>query len=280
MFALSSGSRRSPRSRRSTVAAAAIEALDPRRLMSVSVPAGYVQVASLTLDAVSLAAQSIDVTAGHDYFFKATGKHVLAQGPNRYADAASYEPTANSWSDGTHLHVRLGGVDVASWGAHASDNEYGASYTPAADASLSAVITDGNPSDNGGSLNLTVYERVDLVSLTVTSVGGGVASATDYDGTADTLSVAVYGANQATVDVSAAVTPDSDSPRGMAVWAAYDAEGGLLGGDTFDAGDDSITFTFASSTDTFTIRAGIDLNGNGVLDAGSETTRTLIIQQE
>jgi hypothetical protein len=247
--------------------------------MSVTVPAGYVEIASLTLDATTLAAQTVDVDAGRDYFFKATGTHVLAQNPTRLADAAGYEPTAGTWSTGTHLHVRLDGVDVVDWGAHASENEYGNSYTPTADATLSAVISDSNPSDNSGSLSLTVYERVLLASFTATEQGGSAASATDAGGAADVLYVTALDiTNSAIVDLSAGVSVDSDAALGQAVWAFYDSQDVLLGEDSFDEGNDVISCTFAGPSDFYTIRAGVDTNGNGYLDAESETTRVLLVQ--
>jgi hypothetical protein len=149
------------------------ESLEDRRLLSVTVPAGYVEIAHVTPDSYMLDSPPLGVAlkAGHNYFFKATGKHTLAAGP-RYADAAGYQQTVNgSYTAGTHLHVYGEGTDnLFTWTTTpASDNEYGKLFTPTHDyESPVAHITDSNRFDNNGTLDLLVYEQVVLNSFTGT----------------------------------------------------------------------------------------------------------------
>lgn len=144
---------------------AAIEALEGRQLLSVAVPAGYVEVGSVNVSATSgSGADTPALEAGQTYLLKATGTHQLATTPaTRLADAGSYEKTPGNWVAGTHLHV--GSV---SWGSgHDSSSEYGAFYTPGSDGPAHAYISDSFYADNAGSLTLTVYRELPHVSLQV-----------------------------------------------------------------------------------------------------------------
>jgi hypothetical protein len=260
-----------------------VEPLEDRRMMSVSVPNGYVQVQSLTLDAVTLAAQSISLSASRDYFFKATGTHVMSSpNPTLHADAASAETVNHLWSDGIRLHItNAGGTELVTWGTHATDNEYGASYHSDGNATLSAFITDSDATDNEGSLTLVVYRKVVLGTMTAEEVGGGNAVATatgSLNGTA-TLLVTLDASNQATVSLSALVSPNTAEALNKVAWTAYNSAGTVIASDTFDSGGDTITLTFNSRSDTFTIRAGTDTNGNGAFDFDTEVIqRTITVQ--
>lgn len=259
-----------------------VETLEDRQLNSVTVPSGYAQILSLTLDAVTLATQSIPVQADRDYFFKATGRHVASPTPELHADAASVESYVGLWSEQRRLHITSEGVELADWGYHTDDSEYGAAYHANTSTMLSAFLTDSYAQDNQGSISLTVYRKVLLGTMTGTESGGGAsvtASGNNPGGTA-TLFVTPNSSNQATVLLSALVSPNTTEALNNVAWSAYDASGNQLGGDTFDSGGDSITFTFNSPTDVFTVRGGTDINGNGVFDYGTETaTRTITVQR-
>lgn len=268
--------------RASVSSSSVIERLENRQLMSVTAPAGYVAVQSLTLDAVTLAAQSIPVTADRDYYFKASGAHVMSSNPTLHADAASFEPYVDLWADDTRLHIAAEGVDLVNWGHHVIDNEYGASYHSDSNATLTAYISDSFAADNAGSLSLVVYRKVIVGTVTAVESGGvgaGVTASGTNDGIA-TLSVTPNASSQSTVNLSAVISPNTTEARDKAVWAAYDASNNVIGGDSFDSGGDSITLTFSSPATVFTIRSGTDTNGNGAFDYGLETAnRTITVQR-
>ena len=260
-----------------------VELLENRRFMSVSVPAGYTQVQTLTFDSTSTAAQAIPVAADRDYFFKATGAHVWSPSPTLHADAASTESYVGFWSAETRLHIKSGSTDLVYWGTHVTDSEYGASYHADSTTTLWATLAGSDsPDDNTGSVSLAVYRKVIVGTVTVIETGGvgaGVTASGNYGGNA-TLTVTPNASNQSTLNISALVSPTTADAPDKVAWAAYDAAGHVLGGDTFDSGGDSVTVTFGSSTDTFTIRAGTDTNGNGAFDYGTETaSRTITVQR-
>ncbi len=104
------------RKRRCSVAIAAavkplIESLEPRQMLSTTVPTGFVKLNSSPISVQSLSSAptqtGITLESGKSYFVVASGSHVLA--PGRNADAQTYmtSTSQSSWNltAGPHLHV-------------------------------------------------------------------------------------------------------------------------------------------------------------------------------
>ena len=143
--------------KRASYRRACVELLETRRLLSVTIPDGYLKLnaSPIDIDATSSAQVSTGITlkTGANYFFVASGTHVLA--PGRAADAQFYQQaTTLNWvqGGGPHLHV----TGVSSLGAYQSDHIYGVQAVGNGNE-LRPWISDSNFSDNSGHLSLDVY---------------------------------------------------------------------------------------------------------------------------
>jgi hypothetical protein len=181
---------------RESVRCAAIEALESRQLMSVTIPANAVYVPSLdltlnakgpsgpTYDTVNLARNLEDNTP---YFVVAEGKHQLADSPKRYADAQYYQPMgaseSSTWGrggaagDGPRIQVtnptlatrwQQNTLDAAGsivWNdSYATDHKYAATFTSGT-ADTQMRIIDSNYKDNADTLKVKFYKLLPTVRV-------------------------------------------------------------------------------------------------------------------
>lgn len=266
-------------------AGAVVEMLEGRQLLTASVPADYVFVGSVNVTALSSAgANTPSLQAGRNYYFVADGQHQLAKNPIRKADAAGYESSPGNWVAGTHLHVAN-----VTWGsAHAADGEYGAAYTATADGPVHAFVSDSNYADNAGSLTLSVYEQVTLDSLTVTSQQWSDETATAADNSTQVVGVSMKddpgGSSSAglvqTLSITGVVTPDSSEAFSHVLYTVTaDATGNQVAGGSLTQAGVTFDMNEVANGYDYTIRAGVDRNGDGLLSP-LEVTRTLAAEGE
>ncbi len=247
---------------------ACIESLEQRKLLSVAIPSGYAQIGeAITVDATSSAVVSsgLQLESGIQYFIKASGIHQLALNPTRQADAQFYEKNPGDWARGSKPHLRVTGV--SSWGStRDTEGEYGA-YVTGNSAQLTAWVNDSYYGDNAGSLQLQVFQKVILDSLTVSDPAHVENAVTD----SGTLYVEEGGDHTATIAITGLVTPGAGADK--ALWRidepyAYQSQG------NFASDSNNVTLTVVDGNRVWNVKAGVDNNGNGNLDA-SEVTKTV-----
>ena len=263
-----------------------LEPLEPRVLLSATVPDGYELIDTISVGTGSdTPTDSVELDAGKQYYAVASGTFNVGTNSAHRADAEyHFHPRDQQWFDlttlsgeNTDMGLRDSSGHLSHWGAHQSDGEYGQSFTAGADAPLELYYQDvpgtnsqGNTyySDNSGSLTVKLYQQITLDSLTASSEDGSV---TTTGGTAgDVLDVVLDDDGLVRLDLTAVVEPAVSEAYAEVNWVVTDGTGStILSDGAFTGQLESISFDpgLASS---YIVKAGVDLNGNDQLDIGEE----------
>jgi hypothetical protein len=263
------------------VAAAVVEALEQRQLLSFSIPADFELVESKSITAMSATATTFSVVEGWDYAVVVSGTARIGRrsdtGGPRLTDVTKCDAGNETGVFSITLsqpRVQLSGVADADggglgWGAYQSDHVYGQRVT-ATGGTIGASFVDYPYTDNSGALSVALYRpKVRLESLKVAS-GDNATNAVENSGT---LYVLQDSNDQGKINVSGVVTPDSAVYKAATLWRidelhAFSSQG------NFAASSNNVTLTVVDNNRTWHVKAGVDFNGNGNLDAG-EITKTV-----
>ena len=165
-----------------------IESLEPRQLLSATIPTDYVAIGSKTVNLSNsgVTTTSIGLQVGSQYILKATGTGYIASGRRGDADFMQGTTTQVNWQDNANLNtsadIGLGmgygssaakvvwttdgtGGQVHQYDAPTSQDAghaYEYAFTAASDGNLALKFFDlpGMYGDNSGSLSVTVYQEV------------------------------------------------------------------------------------------------------------------------
>ena len=273
-----------------------LEQLEPRLMMSAApAPVGFVEVWSGDIDAtapiVMMMAEGANVNAGDKFYAVAKGQFVLSNnspGGDRYADAEYYQKTvgASNWdlgSTGKPLHI----TGLTEWsGGYQSDHVYGKMFESSNGDAITAQIIDPYHADNEGSLHVTLYQEVELESVTAFNAAdeGDQQQATAAMPTSDPLDLVLTADGTYEVAFHADLSPLSEALRGSVLWELRADDGSVItDADSTDLlqGDFSTSPSYYDSTlgrfsvefdealnGNATLAAWVDGNGDGVQDAG------------
>ena len=163
-----------------------MESLEPRQLLSATIPADYVAIGSKTVNLSNngVTTTSINLQADSQYILKATGTGYIANGRLADADFMQGTTTQVNWQDNANvvpsadvgLGMGLGGSaakvvwtrDVSNTSSiqehafNSADHTYEFRFTAASNGNLALKFFDlpGTYRDNSGSLSVTVYKEV------------------------------------------------------------------------------------------------------------------------
>jgi hypothetical protein len=115
---------------------------------------------------------------------------------------------------------------------------------------------------------------VRLESLTVSDPANPTNAAAD----GGTLYVEEGADHTATIDISGVVSPDTSFYRAHTLWRIDEYYASPSQGN-FSSSSNNVTLTVVDNNRTWHVKAGVDANGNGNLDAG-EVTKTVQVQLE
>jgi hypothetical protein len=269
---------------------AVVETLESRQLLSVTIPDGYVKISgeeAISINSRWRTEQSpkqtgIILEEGANYFFVASGTHVLASSSGREADANYFEQVGTSnWTNPlptANVHLRVTGV--SSWGSYQSDHIYGAFATGDGNE-LKPWISDSNYTDNVGNLYLEVYQEVVLKSMTVQDVAAGSVT---VPGGQTAFSESVYspGASESDdwetpITISATLSVNTAEAWAMAKYQIVMADGSVFETGQISASgvDATVPFPGPIADHGFEVRAWIDTNQNGEVDGNESVTELM-----
>lgn len=255
-----------------------IEPLEARQLLSVTVPNGYMKITDspISIDSSSDAPVETGITlqSGIKYFFVASGTHQVATHPDRQSDAQFYEEAGDlAWIKSSTPRLRVTGV--GSWGSvFASDHEYGATITGNG-SELAPWIYDTRYQDNSGSLDLDVYEQVQLNTLTVNDSNKPDNTVTVSDSNSQDLAILQDSAGNATIDIAGEINPDESDAREHVLWDVREKKDNSIDyNGTFNDEPSGLVLTPSADNHAFVVQGGFDNNDDGTLDP-DEVTRTV-----
>ncbi len=267
------------------------EQLEPRMLLSAVIPSGFVEVGSYSIGTGSATpVMTAALNPGAKYLAVASGTFKVGGSAAHIADAEYHKHPTKGWKDLTTLagHDTDMGLDDASnrlghWGPRQANGEYGQEFTPATSDPLAIFYRDvegqgpNGPGstwydDNVGTLNLTLYQKVVVDTLTARVESTGVEVSTTESVGVTVLEFVPDNNNVAELEISATLLPPVLSSYNFSHYFITDSAGGVLVTDSnLLAGVNSVTFNAAGVANAI-LHAGTDYNNDGdIRDAGEES---------
>jgi len=140
---------------------------------------------------------------------------------------------------------------------------------------LQPWISDVYYADNAGSLSLDVYQEAVLNLLTVADNGSSGNSATAMSTDTELTDISQNSGGTASIHISGLTSPNTSAAYGKVFYEFDKADGTLFSyGNLPEAGLDETLSGTAGVNNKWTVKAGVDTNGNGLLDTG-EVTRSI-----
>ncbi len=280
-----------------------LEQLEPRMLLSATVPAGFVEVGQYTINTSSATpVVTAALTPGADYFAVASGTFKVGGSASHIADAEYHKHPTKGWKDLTTLLPRTDdmGLDDASgrlghWDGdlstpsiheRATDAVYGQAFTADSAAPLELFYNDvagegpNGPGstwydDNVGSLMVKLYQEVVLDKLIVSEPRGEETEVVTASTTSTTPTLELEWNDTGTFEVTLdrAVTPDTANGVSKARYHLETSSGLYIDDGSLATPALSLVFNDQGERE-FRLYAGVDANANNFLEP-SERTRTV-----